>query len=553
MVGATKDGVAEEEAGLELERWGTRFVSPLAEAAYQEWQVEQSVPFNRAGLTGGGIGVWTLVLILGLVMRPEGFAPYAAMIGTVFIVIFAALAAPLRVRSFRWSQPLTALGNALAGATVVALATFHFDLLGEFPGPVAVASYFGFAVLRVRPWQAALAAASYLTLAEVVLFRAFGDGRVSDITFAVGTLLLGIAFSTGVQIAIVTDIVWRRSYRQERIIEAQKQTIARERARSERVLKQEVSHQVAERSRELGAVLARSDVSLDVRRLSPGERFDARYRIVSALGAGGMGAVYEVERLTDGARLAMKAVVGEVSGASAARFAREAEIGARVHHEHLVSIVDVGVSSGVPFLVMELVRGGSLESQRARFGDVAWALPVLRQITLGLAALHDAGVVHRDLKPANVLLAGDDATIVAKISDFGISRFGALDEGLSIDPSAATIGASPSPKPSALTGTGMIMGTPLYMAPEAARGGRAVEAPADVFALGIIAYEMLTGRAPFAVPAFMLALAEQSTPTVAPIADTRIPMGLRGLIGECLAGDPNKRPKVRNLLAELPA
>ena len=257
--------------------------------------------------------------------------------------------------------------------------------------------------------------------------------------------------------------------------------------------------------------------------------------------------MYEVERVTDLQRLALKAVVGEVSGASAARFAREAEIGARIHDANLVSIVDVGVSAGVPFLVMELVRGGSLEARRAKFGDVAWALPILRQIAEGLAALHDAGVVHRDLKPANVLLDGD----VAKISDFGISRFGALDDAASIDPNAATMGASPKPQSGLVTGTGVVMGTPLYMAPEAARGGRTLDALADVFALGIIAYELFTGRAPFAVPAMMLAMAEQPIPTPKPIDDARVPERLRALVLECFATDPAKRPRVRALLDPL--
>jgi serine/threonine protein kinase len=99
-----------------------------------------------------------------------------------------------------------------------------------------------------------------------------------------------------------------------------------------------------------------------------------------------------------------------------------------------------------------LVRD-SLEAQRARFGDVGWALPVLRQIAYGFAALHDAGIVHRDLKPANVLLADGGA----KISDFGSSRFGAFDDGASIDPSADTMDARPGARSSALTGTGVVM------------------------------------------------------------------------------------------------
>ncbi len=321
--------------------------------------------------------------------------------------------------------------------------------------------------------------------------------------------------------------------------------LATARARGEELLKRELSHQVAERSRELGAVLAKGDVTLDARTLRAGERFAERYKIVSALGAGGMGAVYEVERVTDGERLALKAVLGEASGASAARFAREAEIGARVRHPNVVPIVDVGVASGVPFLVMELVRGGSLEEQRSSFGDVAWALPILRQICDGLGALHEAGVVHRDLKPANVLLTEGGA----KISDFGISRLGALDPS-TVDVGADTVVATPT-RSSPLTGTGAVLGTPLYAAPEGAKSARDLDASADVFAFGVLAYEMLTGTAPFRVPALFLAMADEPIPVPDTIDDARVPGPLASLLRDCLAGDPARRPRVRALRSAL--
>jgi hypothetical protein len=465
-------------------------------------------------------------------------------------IVSLPLAATSRGTSRRFHRAAVLAVSAGPGLAFVYVCNWVVELRDVALAGTALNCLMGFGNPSVTPVWMGASIMPYVAL-EIAALHA--SSRTPTETW-LATLVLAFGYAVAASIAVTAHRTARNAYRQERIIEAQKLTIARERARSEALLKQELSHQVAERSRELGAVLAKSDVTLDVRRLSPGERFDARYRIVAALGAGGMGAVYEVERLTDGATLALKAVVGEVSGASAARFAREAEIGARVHHPNLVSIVDVGVSAGVPFLVMELVRGGSLEGQRARFGDVPWALPILRQIAEGLAALHDAGVVHRDLKPANVLLTtneGGSAT-VAKISDFGISRFGALDDAAaSIDPNAATIGPSAARRSSALTGTGMVMGTPLYMAPEAARGGRNVDAPADVFALGIIAYEMLTGRAPFAVPAVMLAMAEQPIPAPTPIDDARVPPALGGLVLGCLSGDPTKRPRVRKLLAEL--
>ncbi len=304
-----------------------------------------------------------------------------------------------------------------------------------------------------------------------------------------------------------------------------------ERERNEQLLKREVAHQVAERSRQLGAAAARATAELVAPPLS-GQL--GRYEVVKALGQGGMAAVYEVTRKTDGRRLALKLLKGVVSPELAARLAREAEIGARLHSSNLVEIVDVGATeTGVPYLVMELVGGGSLETQRARFGDVGWALPILRDVARGLEVLHAAGVVHRDLKPANVLLteAGE-----AKLSDFGIARLGVLDGAATLVPGSAGGLLFGSP----LTRTDAWVGTPLYMAPEAANG--AVGTPADVFAFGILAYELLTGRPPFANPAVLLAMAGQPLPAPPALNVSSAPDGVGALIIECLSADPTLRP-----------
>ena len=349
------------------------------------------------------------------------------------------------------------------------------------------------------------------------------------------------AFQSGAFLVVAANalamIASHRTERLRRLEFEQRHALAIERAKAERLLHDEVRHQVAERSRELGDALARVDAPAVAPALAPGDPFESRYRIVGVLGAGGMGVVYEVERMTDARRLALKVISGEVSGPQAARFAREAEIGARLHHRNLVAIVDVGVSRGSPFLVMELVQGGSLEDQRSRFGNVEWALAILRQVAAGLGALHDAKIVHRDLKPGNVLLDGD----VAKIADFGISRLG---EPLSvdIDPSAQTVQSTPN-RP--LTGTGALLGTPRYMAPEAARGGRTMGAPADVFAFGLVAYELLTGKLPFTMPPVLSALAGQSIPEPEPIAN--VPPEIDRAIRSCLATDPEKRPALARL------
>jgi hypothetical protein len=157
-----------------------------------------------------------------------------------------------------------------------------------------------------------------------------------------------------------------------------------------------------------------------------------------------------------------------------------------------VPVLDLGVTqSGMLYLVMELVAGSSLAAARARYGDQRWVLLVLFQIAEALVAMHARGIIHRDLKPSNILLDGDRV----KVADFGLA--GLTDSALvgeadTIDPD------SPLANSPDLTRTGAILGTPLYMAPELAGGARAAGPTADVFSLGVVAYELFSSQAPFA-------------------------------------------------------
>jgi len=300
-----------------------------------------------------------------------------------------------------------------------------------------------------------------------------------------------------------------------------------DRGREVSSLNEELRHQVAERSRELTEALARAEGTVSPASLGVGDVFDGRYRVVRELGRGGMGAVFDVERTRDGGHFALKVVTASLSAKNAARVAREAEIGARLRHENLVSIVDVGIAAGgTPFLVMELVRGGSMEEQRRRFGDVAWAVALLRQIATGLRELHAGGVVHRDLKPGNVLLVDGQrgGTPTAKISDFGIS--------------------SREATPQNLTEEGALLGTPVYMPPEAWLEP-ARHASADLFSFGVLAYEALTGRSPFAVPAILLARAGQPVPQPTPLEG--VSEAVARLVIACLQAEPSKRPTAREV------
>jgi serine/threonine-protein kinase len=312
------------------------------------------------------------------------------------------------------------------------------------------------------------------------------------------------------------------------------------------VLNESLRRQIAERSRQLSEALARLPIASQRRRaeLAPGDVVRGRYRVVRPLGAGGMGAVIEVERLADARHFAMKVVTRAETGADLARFAREAQIAAHVAHENLVSIADVDVSdTGELFLVMELVPGTSVAGCRDRYGDPAWALPILRQVAKGLEALHAGGVVHRDLKPSNVLLSKS----LVKIADFGIARIATADEiEHTVDHDAATTRGDSD---SDLTGTGKVIGTPLYMAPELAEGSKIAPPSSDIWSFGVMAYEMATARRPFDTPPVMLMLVGEPVP--APPALTLPSATVAQVLMRCLSLRPEERPTASELVSAL--
>ena len=219
--------------------------------------------------------------------------------------------------------------------------------------------------------------------------------------------------------------------------------------------------------------------------LQPGSVLDARYRVLGPLGRGGMGGVVEVEDAW-GRRFAVKSPLADTGGTNdvTARFAREANTLRLLEHPNLVAALDVFVDSGQLFLVMEKVEGDSLGARLRNLGPIAarQALVLARQILDGVGHAHTQGVVHRDLKPDNIILVPQGGWERAKVIDFGLAKL--------VGDAAAAFGAA------ALTSTGIVYGTPAYMAPEQALG-QLVDGRADVYAVGVILFEMLTGRIPF--------------------------------------------------------
>ncbi|GEC10088.1 hypothetical protein SSP24_77430 [Streptomyces spinoverrucosus] len=248
-----------------------------------------------------------------------------------------------------------------------------------------------------------------------------------------------------------------------------------------------------------------------------------RYRLDGPVGRGGMG---EVWRATDellGRTVAVKLLAAEADEAAVRRFRREAEIAARLSHPHVVALYDAGAHEGRLFLVMEFVDGGSLAGELAAHGVLSpeRVAHLAAQIAEGLSAAHRQGVIHRDIKPANLLLSSDGTV---KIADFGVART-AHETAV------------------ALTATGQLLGTSTYLAPERAVGRPAGPA-SDVYSLGCVLYELLTGRPPFGGDT-AAAVVHQHVEAV-PVRPGQLRPGLPGSVEDyllrLLAKNPGHRP-----------
>jgi serine/threonine-protein kinase len=268
-----------------------------------------------------------------------------------------------------------------------------------------------------------------------------------------------------------------------------------------------------------------------------------RYRIVRQIGRGGMGAVYEAVHADLEKRVALKVLLPSTVSQSdmLARFEREGRAAARIRHPNVVDVSDVGVEAGMPFLVMEYLEGEDLSHLLRREG----ALPVERVAEImvpvlgAVAAAHAQGVVHRDLKPENIFLARvGDGTVVPKVLDFGISKM-AQAEGHT-----------------ALTGSGMMMGTAHYMSPEQAQSTKSVDGQSDQFTLGVILYECATGTKPFQGEVlFMILKAIVEGNYLRPrLARPDLPERFEAMLMRALRNAPGERfPSVTALADELRA
>lgn len=264
-----------------------------------------------------------------------------------------------------------------------------------------------------------------------------------------------------------------------------------------------------------------------------GQTVAGRYRLHALVGHGGMGAVYEAEHLGLGKRVAIKFIDADFATDERvmARFAREARAMSAIESPHIVSVFDVGTEEGRPYLVMELLRGEDLGQRlrRTRRVPVADAMHVVAQVLSGLAKAHAAGIVHRDLKPDNVFLTKVDADpLFAKIVDFGVSKIERPRDRTS---------------PLALTGRGTVLGTPFYMCPEQAQAMPDVDARADLYSVGAILFECLSGRPPHTGETYeqvILSICMSDAPDLRAI-DPNLPAPVAAFVARALARDRTQR------------
>ena len=284
-------------------------------------------------------------------------------------------------------------------------------------------------------------------------------------------------------------------------------------------------------------------------RLGPGELLAERYRIVRFVAKGGMGEVFEVEDLLLGTHLALKTVLPDLEAEpdTIERFKREILLARRISHPSVCRIHDLGShraaagadpSEDLLFLTMEFLEGGTL-AQRLREGRMTpgEALPIVEQMAAGLAAAHDAGVIHRDFKPGNVMLVPSQGRpLRAVVTDFGLART-----------------ASGAGSLHTISGTGHILGTPAYMAPEQVLG-KPLTPAVDVYALGLVVYEMVTGVRPFVggSPFSVAARRLSEAPESPRLHREDLPPSWEAAILRCLEVEPGARfERVQDLVAAL--
>jgi serine/threonine-protein kinase len=274
-------------------------------------------------------------------------------------------------------------------------------------------------------------------------------------------------------------------------------------------------------------VLALVDAIAAAAALRPGQRFAGRYDVRHMIGAGGAGVVFlatDVERHEPVALKVLRPDLLQQDDAAISRLAREVEIARRLEHPNIVRVHALGESEGLHFITMEYAEGSTLRQLIDAGGTlpVPVVLSLTKQLCRALQHAHERGVIHRDVKPHNLVVTPDGTL---KVMDFGTARLAEAPRGL--------------------TESGVLFGTPAYMAPESLRGAT-VDARADVYAAGVVMYEALVGRTPFTAgtgsPLVVLTHVLESVPEDPVALNPGVPRALGDVVLDALSKDPARRP-----------
>jgi serine/threonine-protein kinase len=552
-----------EGALSRVRRWFGPPLAPDVRAAYEA---------ERSATNGRRLVVLLPLLVVGHAVHVAAFGVVGAeraaldpqilrwrdgiaLTHAVTLVVSAALVASYafsrrRERAARWIGPVGALIYVLHGAIIAGIDQLSVTSVTPFVGyALGVAVVIA---LSPRVATAIFATAGATFVAMILAMQPLPSARRAILPNGASTTVLAIA------IASILDRARRREFVHERTIDEQRRALEDLNAGLERRVSDQVSElvahaaaverlnaqlqaQVRARSTELSLALAKlAHERDDGGTLRKGFVLGDRFEIGEAIGEGGMGAVYAGVDRTTSERVAIKVIQASSSQELDAlhRFLREASAAAAIAHPAVVKMLHVDVSDdGMLFQVQELVEGTTLHA-RMRNGEAWPAGPVARLgavLADALAAAHARGVVHRDVKPPNVMLTKTAPGM--KLLDFGISKI--------FDDAQRTAGT---------TRAGILLGTPAYMAPEQIGGG-AVTDRADVYAVGVTLFVLLTGRHPFGAEtprAMIYSHLAMAAPDVRSIAPT-VPSALSTLVARCLAKAPVDRPSANDLSRALAA